>query len=107
MISAPILTYPDNSRAFILDTDASNQGIGAVLSQVQVGNEKVIAYFGQSLTKAERHYCVTRKELLAIVASVKHIHNYLCGAKATEINKFFVHTDHAWCFPLADEFQES
>jgi len=53
--------------AFVLDTDASNTGIGAVLSQTQGGEEKVIAYFSRSLTKAERRYCVTRKELLALV----------------------------------------
>ena len=44
LTSAPILTYPDFQLPFILDTDASNTGVGAVLSQVQAGEEKVIAY---------------------------------------------------------------
>ena len=88
LISAPILAYPTSEDTFILDSDASNQGIGAVLSQFQDGREQVIAYFSRALTKAERHYCVTRKELLAVVASTKHFHHYLYG------KKFLVRTDH-------------
>ncbi|GBM17150.1 Retrovirus-related Pol polyprotein from transposon 297 [Araneus ventricosus] len=57
----------------------SNEGIGAVLSQ-NIGNEeRVIAYFSKSLGKPERNYCVTRKELLAIVKSIEHFHHYLYG----------------------------
>ncbi|KAG8184468.1 hypothetical protein JTE90_002315 [Oedothorax gibbosus] len=64
---------------FILDTDASKEGIGAVLSQEVDGKERVIAYFSKSLSKPERNYCVTRKELLAIVKAVEHFHHYLYG----------------------------
>ena len=67
LISAPILAHPDFSQPFILDTDASDVAIGAVLSQVQNGMEKVIAFASRTLSKAERKYCVTRKELLAVV----------------------------------------
>ncbi|GBM80129.1 Retrovirus-related Pol polyprotein from transposon 297 [Araneus ventricosus] len=68
---------------------ASNEGIGAVLSQ-NIGNEeRVIAYFSKSLGKPERNYCVTRKELLAIVKSIEHFHHYLYG------QKFLLRTDHA------------
>ena len=49
----------------VLDTDASNKAIGAVLSQVQDG--KVVAYGSFVLSTVQRNYCVTRKELLAIV----------------------------------------
>ena len=76
---APVLAYPTSEDTFVVDTDASNSGVGAVLSQVQDGEEKVIAYFSRSLTKLERRYCVTRKELLALVASVRHFHHYLYG----------------------------
>jgi len=47
LISLPILTFPKGDRQFILDTDASNHGIGAVLSQIQEGKEKVIAYYSK------------------------------------------------------------
>ncbi len=68
LTSAPILAYPDFNRQFILDTDASDTGIGAVLSQTDgEGRERVIAYGSRLLTKAERRYCVTRRELLAVV----------------------------------------
>lgn len=72
----------------MLDTDASLDALGSVLSQVQDGHERVISYYSKCFTKAERNYCITRKELLAIVASVKHFHHYLYGSKCT------VRTDH-------------
>ncbi|GBM62391.1 Transposon Ty3-I Gag-Pol polyprotein [Araneus ventricosus] len=89
LISSPILTYPRTDKDFILDTDASNEGIGAVLSQNTGNEERVIAYFSKSLGKPERNYCVTRKELLAIVKSLEHFHHYLYG------RKFLLRTDHA------------
>ena len=72
MSQASVLVYPTSKCAFVLDTDASNTGIGAVLSQKQGGEERVIAYFSRSLTKSERQYCVTRKELLTLVTAVRH-----------------------------------
>ena len=54
-----ILGYPSPHGKFILDTDASNCSIGAVLSQVQDGREVVIAYGSQRLSKSECNYCVT------------------------------------------------
>lgn len=84
----PILAYPNIDDQFILDTDASGVAIGAVLSQVQEGNERVIAYYSRALKKAERNYCVTRRELLAVVDGVRHFHHYLYG------KKFVVRTDH-------------
>ncbi|GBM57276.1 Transposon Ty3-I Gag-Pol polyprotein [Araneus ventricosus] len=68
LTSSPILTYPRTDKDFILDTDASDEGIGAVLSQ-NIGNEeRVIAYFSKSL---------------------EHFHHYLHG------RKFLLRTDHA------------
>ena len=58
---APNLVHPQLEGEFILDTDASNEGIGAVLSQVQDGQEKVIAYGRKMLSKTERNYCITRR----------------------------------------------
>ena len=75
-----MLSYPDYSRRFILDTDASDVGIGAVLSQVREdGSEGVVAYASRSLSRPERRYCVTRKELLAVVEFVHHFQQYLLG----------------------------
>lgn len=89
MVTAPILSYPLPTGEFILDTDASNVGIVGVLSQVQDGQEKVIGYFSKVLSKPERNYCVTRRELLAVVKSVKHFYKYVYG------REFLLRTDHA------------
>jgi len=62
---------PNDADPFLLDTDACDVSIGAVLSQVQNGVKRVIAYASRSLSKPERKYCVTRKELLAIVCYTK------------------------------------
>ncbi|GFR30412.1 retrovirus-related Pol polyprotein from transposon 17.6 [Trichonephila clavata] len=89
LTSAPILAYPEAGKQFILDTDASHESIGAVLSQEVEGQEHVIAYFSKYLSRPERNYCVTRKELLAIVKAVEHFHPYLYG------RRFLLRTDHA------------
>ena len=88
MLAAPILAYPDPQLEFILDTDASAYGIGAVLSQVQNGHERVIAYGNRSLTKEERRHCVSRKEMLAVVFYLKYFRHYLYG------KRFTIRTDH-------------
>lgn len=83
-----VLAYPDFSKPFILDTDASDVGIGAVLSQNIDGVEKVVAYYSTTHTPQEKNYSVTRKELLAIVKAVKHFKHYLYGCQ------FTLRTDH-------------
>ena len=88
LTTAPILVFPDCSKPFVLDTDASHDSIGAVLSQIYEGTERVVAYASQSLTKAERKYCVIRKELLAIVVFMKQFRPYLLG------QSFKLQTDH-------------
>ncbi|KAG1941073.1 interleukin-1 receptor accessory protein-like 1-A [Pimephales promelas] len=62
LTTAPILVFPITSGQFVLDTDASNQSIGAVLSQLQWGEEKVISFASCLLTPANQRYCVTRRE---------------------------------------------
>ena len=58
------MSFPTDDGLFILDTDASDETIGAVLSQVQLGREKVIAFGSQSLGKSERNYCATDRETI-------------------------------------------
>ena len=89
LVEAPILGYPAREGEYILDTDASGFGLGGVLSQVQDGKERVIAYVSKTLNRAERNYCVTRRELLAVVKFIKHFKQYLYG------REFTVRTDHA------------
>jgi len=62
---------------------------GAVLSQVQNGEERVVAFSGRKLNRNEVNYCIMHKELLAVVHSVKHFRQYLLG------RTFTIRTDHA------------
>ena len=64
LTEAPILAYPDFGKEFILDTDASTLGIGGILSQVQDGEERVIAYASRAMNKHKQKYCVTRKRAI-------------------------------------------
>ena len=89
LTTAPVLVYPEISKQFILDTDASDRGIGAVLSQMHDGQERVIAYGSRALSKAERNYSTTRKELLAVVYFTRHFRHYLLGCE------FLLRTDHS------------
>jgi hypothetical protein len=67
LTEAPILSYPTADGPYILDTDACDVSIGAVLSQQQEGHENVISYASRSFTKPKPRYCVTRKEMLSLV----------------------------------------
>ncbi len=88
LISSSVLAYPTRDDPFILDTDASAFGIGAVLSQVQNGEERPIAYASKTLSKQQQNYCTTYRELLAVVTFMKQFRHYLWG------RKFTLRTDH-------------
>ena len=88
LTTAPVLSYPNFDLPFQLDTDASDSGIGAVLSQTYDGKERVVAYASRALSKAEKRYSVTRRELLAVVTFIRHFKYYLYG------RRFLLRTDH-------------
>lgn len=92
LIQAPILAFPDVSEGhaqFILDTDASNRAIGGVLSQRQEdGLEHPIAYGSKVLSKAERNYSTTKKEMFALKYFLEYYKHYLLGSE------IIVRTDH-------------
>ncbi|CAC5366859.1 unnamed protein product [Mytilus coruscus] len=99
LMTAPIVSYSADHGGYILDADACDTGIGAVLNQVQEGQEKVIAYGSRTLNKAERNYCVTDKELLALRYFIDCYRQYLLG------RKFSVRVDHqplVWLFSLKE-----
>jgi hypothetical protein len=89
LTESPVLALPRDGCRYIVDTDASDHGIGAVLQQEQEGEERVIAYASRLYSDSEKRYCVTRKELLAVVYFLRYFRQYLLGAE------FLVRTDHA------------
>ncbi len=99
LLGADVMGYPVDDAPFILDTDASEHSIGAVLSQLQDGRERVIAYGSRTLNKAERNYCVTDRELLAVKVFVEQYKHFLLG------RHFSVRSDHQalrWLFTLRE-----
>jgi hypothetical protein len=72
LLSKPIFQYPDFTKEFILATDASNEGLGAILSQGETGNDTPKACASRNLNKAEKNCSTSEKELLAVVWGVKH-----------------------------------
>lgn len=89
LITDPILKYPDFNKTFILETDASDFALGAVLSQkFEDGKEHPIAYASRTLNETECNYSATEKELLAIVWATKNFRPYIFGTK------FEIRTDH-------------
>ena len=82
LCSAPVLAYPDFNRPFLLQTDASDVGLGAILAQRTAnGQERVIAYASYTLSQRERNYSAMEKEAFAIIFAVKHFRVYLPGKK--------------------------
>ncbi len=71
LIHAPVLAYPDPNQPFLVDTDASNVGVG-VLSQRGEAGERVVTYYSCSPSRPEINYCITHQELLAVVLAVHH-----------------------------------
>ena len=89
LTTAPVLGYPDYSLPFVLQTDASGEGLGAVLVQVQSGAERVIAFASRGLSPAETRYPAHKLEFLALKWAVTDkFYDHLYG------RRFSVQTDN-------------
>ena len=92
LCAAPVLKYPDFSPEageFVLDVDCSGAKMGAVLLQKDGNGERAVAFDSKSLSKSQKQYSVTKKELLAAVTFVQQFRHYLLG------RKFTLRTDHS------------
>ena len=97
LVTAPVLAYPQfqSEHPFILETDASTEGLGAILAQQQSdGKVHPIAYASRSLNPHERNYGITELETLGLVWAVKTFRAYLLGHHCV------VYTDHSACTSL-------
>ena len=95
LLAGPILAFPNFSLPFVIDTDASETALGAVLSQVVDGTEYPIAFESRVLTKTEVNYATTKREALGVVQAVQWFRPYIYGTKC------IIRTDHAslqWLF---------
>lgn len=88
LTEAPVLACPDFTKQFEVHCDASAVGIGSVLVQRIDGNEHPVAFHSRLLTKTERNYSVTERELLSCLDSINHFRPYVDGSH------FVVVTDH-------------
>ncbi|XP_071115973.1 uncharacterized protein [Haliotis cracherodii] len=88
MSSFPILKLPDLEKTFLVRSDASDVGIGAVLLQEQEGERFPIMYVSRKLAERERAYSTIEKECLAIVWAIQKLERYLYG------REFILETDH-------------
>ena len=96
LITAPVLSYPlfGNGQEFILETDASGTGLGAVLAQKHNGEVHPIAYASRTLDPHEKNYGISELETLALVWAVRYFRPYLLG------HRTIVYTDHSACTSL-------
>ena len=78
---APVLVYPEFDKTFYVTTDASTEGIGAILTQIHHGKHKPIAFYSRALNNAEKKYHVYEMEALAVKAALQKFRFYLLGYK--------------------------
>ena len=79
LTSEKLLVHFDPKKKIVLACDASPVGLGCVLSHIDNGVEKPIAFASRSLTSAERNYCQLEREGLAIIYGLTKFHKYVYG----------------------------
>ena len=95
LLQAPILAFPNFRHPFVIDMDASETALGAVLSQLIEGEERPIVFESRVLSKTEVNYATTKHEALGIVQAMQWFRLYIYGLQC------IVRTDHAslqWLF---------
>ena len=98
LVNYPILQHPNYEKEFLVITDASGIGLGAILVQKdEKGREYVVSYASRSLRGAEVNYPITELECLAVIWAIQHFHKYLVN------RKFKVITDHNTLKALMNE----
>lgn len=99
LTSAPVVSCPDYNKPFIIQCDASNEGIGAVLVQKTEDTDQPVAYLSRKLNDCEKRYSASEKELLSVVYAVEKFRPYVDGVHFTVI------TDHKallWLHKMKD-----
>ena len=89
LVAAPVLTHFDPKLPIRMAGDASQYGIGAVISHIMPnGSERPIAYASRTLSSTEKKYAQVEKEALSLIFGVKRFHQFLYGKHFTLV------TDH-------------
>ena len=89
LTQSPVLVYPNFTLPFALHTDASKDGLGAVLEQESDGHPHPVAYASRTLSNPETNYSATELEALGVMWALHHFKAYLLG------HKCIIYTDHA------------
>ncbi len=112
LVNPPVLAYANYDLPFVVHTDASSKGLGAVLYQKQEGKDRVVAYSSRSLKPSEKNYPAHKLEFLALKWAVSEkLHDYLYGTQFTVVtdNNPLTYilttakldaTGHRWVAPL-------
>lgn len=99
LTTTPVMSCPDYSKPFMIQCDASNEGIGAVLCQKTEDSEQAVAFLSRKLTDTEQRYSASERELLSVVYAIEKFRPYIDGVHFTVV------TDHSalqWLHKMKD-----